>query len=128
MVHTLKRITKAPGTALKIQVDHRRDEDGQDAGLMGGGLFHFAPAGEDGDTHQMSDHAAQAIMGDPGLAKHFDCQPPIQNGDTAKAEPVKQVDKAPAATEKKAGGKRSSLPGRGAEAPGSGAGEEGGAK
>lgn len=71
---TLIRLSTEPATPLKIQVAQPVDAD---AGLTIGGSFYFAPAGEDGDRAGMSEHAARVILGDPGLAPHFRCEPPL---------------------------------------------------
>jgi hypothetical protein len=80
-MHTLKRITTNPGSALTIQVDHPTGDG--DGGFQVGGVYLFMPAGQDGDTHQVGEHAAQVIMGDPGLAAHFSCDPPLPQPDGA---------------------------------------------
>lgn len=72
----LKRITKEPNTPFRISVDRKEDGDA-DGGFLAGGSFLFFPAGQEGDTHQCSEYAARVIMGDPGLAEHFECQPPL---------------------------------------------------
>lgn len=99
---TLKRITTAPGTALHIMVD-QPEADSPDAGLTVGGSFWFEPAGQDGDTCGMSEHAARVIMLDPGLAVHFTCTPPLpgmgQEGQDQAAAP-----KAPKGRTKDSGG------------------------
>jgi hypothetical protein len=74
MAHTLRRITTIPATPLRILVDQ---PEGDDVGMTVGGSFLFAPAGEEGDTAQVSERAAQVIMGDPGQAVHFECSPPL---------------------------------------------------
>jgi hypothetical protein len=60
---------------MRVIVDHPQGDG--DAGMMVGGLFEFAPAGEDGDRHQANEHAARVIMSDPGLSEHFECTPPL---------------------------------------------------
>lgn len=63
--------------------------DGADAGLSAGGSFILDP----GDTVQVDPYVAGVIMGDPGLARHFDCIPPWG---TAAEAPATEV---PAAVE-----------------------------
>lgn len=87
-MYRLKRTSKTPGSAIKIAVDQ---PDGQDAGFGQGGTFYFMPAGEDGDTHEVSELAARAIMEDPDMAQHFSCTPALP----AKVAPV--ADAAPVA-------------------------------
>lgn len=72
----LTRKTTAPGSPIHVMVDQPQGDG--DAGLAAGGSFYFYPAGsEDGPSdHHVSKVAADAIMGDPELAKHFDCSPP----------------------------------------------------
>ena len=71
---TIKRISKVPNSPIRVAVD-QPDPDGTDGGFQQGGVFNFAPKGQDGDTHQVSEHAAKAIMWDPTLADHFECTP-----------------------------------------------------
>jgi hypothetical protein len=84
---TVKRVTSEPNSPLRVVID-RPQGDG-DAGLAAEGVFYFFPAGsEDGETeHGMSEFAARVIMGDPGLAPHFECSPeldaPAEAGPTA---------------------------------------------
>lgn len=73
-MYTLTRITTDPGSPLKIQIAEPVDGD---AGLTRGGSFVFEPAGTDGAVAGVSEHAARVIMGDPGLAPHFRCEPPL---------------------------------------------------
>lgn len=99
-MYTLKRITTVPGSALSIKVD------GKDKTFIGGGHYMFEPAGMDGDTVQADEHVAGAIMGDPGLAVHFECTPPWKPaGETTKTEAVPEAPAAPEgkSTRKKAG-------------------------
>jgi len=74
---------KTSGAVMRIQVDNPKDLD------TGGGLFYFAAAGEEGDTHQVSEHAAQVIMSDPGQAHHFICTPPWTPAATPVAKKTK---------------------------------------
>lgn len=76
-MYQIKRISKVPATPFRVAVDNVDLGDG-DGGFLAGGLFYFAPAGEDGDTHQVSEHAAKVIMGDHGLAPHFECTPALK--------------------------------------------------
>lgn len=73
-MYQLKRISTAPGSPIKIMVDQ---PSGPDAGFGQGGTFYFQPAGEDGDTHEVSELAARAIMDDPDTAVHFTCTPAL---------------------------------------------------
>lgn len=82
---TLIRLSTEPATPLKIQVAQPVDAD---AGLTMGGSFYFAPAGEEGDRAGMSEHAARVILGDPGLAPHFRCEPPLPALEVATAPPA----------------------------------------
>lgn len=74
-MYVLRRITTAPGTALRILVD-QPEPDSPDAGFTVGGSFMFEPAGQDGDRCSVSDHVAGIVMGDRELSKHFECSPP----------------------------------------------------
>lgn len=74
MAYLIKRTSTVPSSPLRVVV---AQGDGDEAGLNLGGSFMFEPAGQDGDQAQVSDHAAKVIMGDPGLAVHFECQPPL---------------------------------------------------
>lgn len=106
-MYLVKRITTEPRTAFRVQV---AQQDGDDAGLAIGGTFYFEPAGQDGDQAQMSEHAARAIMDDPGLAVHFTCQPALPSrapaaepaADTSAAEPAQDG----AVATKKRGGRK----------------------
>jgi len=103
----LKRVTKEPNTPFRISVDRKEDGDA-DGGFQAGGSFMFYPAGQEGDTHQCSEYAARVIMADPGLAEHFECQPPLADLAPAKAatngggkarrkpKPAPAADEAPA--------------------------------
>lgn len=71
-MYQLKRISTKPGSPMRILVDA---PEGDDAGFGQGGTFYFMPAGQDGDTHQVNEAAAAAIMGDSELAGHFECTP-----------------------------------------------------
>jgi len=73
---TLIRITTTPASPLRVQVAQPQDSD---AGLTVGGSFYFMPAGDpNGDDRAgMTEHAARTIMGDPGLAPHFRCEPAL---------------------------------------------------
>lgn len=72
----LRRITTTPNSPLRILID-QPEPGSPDAGMAVGGTFFFAPAGQDGDTAQVSDYAARVVMSDPGLAPHFKCSPPF---------------------------------------------------
>lgn len=65
----LTRTSTEPASPLKIMI---AKPDGEDAGLTNGGSFVLDP----GDTIQVDAYVAGVIMGDPGLAKHFECLPP----------------------------------------------------
>lgn len=79
---------------MKVMVDSPADGDG---GFGQGGVFHFAPAGQDGDTHEVGELAARAIMEDPGMAQHFTCTPPLAKPAAAQ---VADEDAAPVADAK----------------------------
>lgn len=93
----LQRISKTPNSPLKVAVDQKAADD-PDAGLGVGGIYYFSPAGEDGDTHQVSEHAARAIMGDPGLQVHFTCTPALDRPEPAAADLVEPAAAEPART------------------------------
>lgn len=95
-MYQLRRITTEPNTALKILVDHAQGDG--DAGFLAGGSFFFEPAGKEGDRHQVNGHAAQVIMGDPGLAVHFDCTPPLPGTESKAAAAPKAAPKPAAAS------------------------------
>jgi hypothetical protein len=88
-MYKIKRITKEPGTALRVQISQPASGE---AGLAAGGTFFFSPAGEDGDTQQLDEQQARAIMEDHGLAVHFACDPalpgPVTDTVVAPAEVV----------------------------------------
>jgi hypothetical protein len=86
---TLTRISTEPASPLKIQVSQPADGD---AGLTQGGSFVFEPAGTEGSVAGMSEHAARVILGDPGMAPHFRCDPPLP-GTTA--APVAEAEPSP---------------------------------
>lgn len=99
-MYKLQRITKEPGTALRIQIS-LPSGDG-DAGLAHGGTFWFQPAGDpNGDdcAASLSEAQARAIMDDPGLAPHFTCTPALQAPAAPAVEPFvdPHEDSAPAA-------------------------------
>ncbi len=73
-MHQLKRVTTEPNSHLRIMVSDPVRGDN----LNSGGTFHFAPAGQDGDTYQVNAYVAKAIMTDPGMAPHFTCTPPVE--------------------------------------------------
>jgi hypothetical protein len=60
-----------------IRILASQDQGDGDAGLTMGGSFYFEPAGQEGDTAQVSERVARDIMGDPGLACHFECEPAL---------------------------------------------------
>lgn len=98
-MYLLKRITKVPDSPLKILVDQPQGDG--DAGLGLGGSFYFMPAGQEGDTYQVMEGTARTIMGDPSLAVHFECTPPVPGLGPAEQEPEAEPAGGPAA-----GGKR----------------------
>lgn len=73
---TLTRLSTTPASPMRIVISQ---PEGEDAGLHVGGSFYFQPAGDahGDDRAGMSEYAARAIMGDPGLAAHFRCDPPL---------------------------------------------------
>jgi hypothetical protein len=71
MTHQLRRISTDPNSTMQIRVDLPDVEGG---GIQG---LNFGPAGSDTDTAHVSAHVAGVIMGDHGLAPHFECSPPI---------------------------------------------------
>ena len=75
-MYQCKRLSTTPASPIRIQVDASQGDG--DGGFQMGGVFDFLPAGQDGDTHQVGEAAARAIMLDHGLAGHFECTPPIQ--------------------------------------------------
>lgn len=91
-MYLLKRVTTVPASPLTIQVDGIRDDSGE-GNFQGGGVYLFQPAGQDEDRHQVSEHAARAIMSDPGIAFHFTCDPDLKLPDTEPA--AAQVDEQP---------------------------------
>lgn len=88
-MYRLTRTSTEPGSPLKIMIAR---PDGADAGLTAGGSFVLDP----GDVVQVDAYVAGVIMGDPGLAKHFDCLPAWKPaGDVAPVDA--QVREEPAA-------------------------------
>lgn len=80
-MYVIKRVSTVPNSPLKISIDQ---PDGGDGGFQQGGVYYFQPAGQEGDQHQVSEHAATVIMKDRGLAPHFTCSPALP-GDVADA-------------------------------------------
>jgi len=83
-MYLIKRTSTVPNSPLQVQVD------GPDGAFQQGGVYYFQPAGQDNDQHQVSEHAARIIMGDPGLAQHFECDPALPDAvpePAAEAEP-----------------------------------------
>lgn len=80
MSYVLKRTSTVPASALRVLIDDP-PADGKEAGLAAGGSFHFEPAGQEGDTAQVSEYGARSVMGDPGLAKHFTCIPELPSAE-----------------------------------------------
>lgn len=74
-MHVITRISKTPDSPIRILVDQAQG-DGH-AGLSMGGSFMFWPAGQEGDSSQVTEAAARAIMSDPTMAPHFECFPPL---------------------------------------------------
>lgn len=98
----MTRTSTVPGSPLKIMI---AKPDGQDAGLSAGGSFVLDP----GDVIQVDPYVAGVIMGDPGLAVHFECLPEWkpEGADKPAAEPEQEPAPDPAPTPKrgrKAGG------------------------
>ncbi len=85
-MYTIKRISKVPGSPIRVAVD-APPPDGEDGGFQQGGVFVFEPKGKDGDTHQLGLHAAQAIMYDPTLADHFEATPDVPKVKKAERPP-----------------------------------------
>ncbi len=102
-MYRLTRTSTVPGSPLKIMIAR---PDGVDAGLSAGGSFVLDP----GDVVQVDPYVAGAIMGDPALAKHFDCVPEWKPAGQAAPAPAPEpeaapvADPAPVATEPKRGG------------------------
>lgn len=85
-MYQIRRTTTAPGSDLRITVD------GPD-GMLSGTTLYFPPAGQDGDTQIVEEAVARVLMGDPGLAVHFECDPALDgqaSKEPAEAEPVKE--------------------------------------
>lgn len=76
MTYTLTRMSTIPDSPLRILVDQPDLDSPGDGGFAAGGSFMFEP----GDRVQVGEAAARAIMGDPGLAHHFTCEPPWRGG------------------------------------------------
>jgi hypothetical protein len=93
-MYLLKRVTKTPNGPLRVLVSQ---PDGTDAGLVAGGSFLFAPAGQPGDQANVTDRTARVIMTDPGLAVHFSCTPPYPGTEPAAQETHQDGDTATAA-------------------------------
>lgn len=93
---TLTRLSTTPASPLRIAISQ---PEGDDAGLNVAGTFYFQPAGDahGDDRAGMSEYAARAIMGDPGLAAHFRCDPPLPPLTPAAAEPAPAPKARPAA-------------------------------
>ena len=77
----MTRTSTVPGSPLKIMIAR---PDSVDAGLSAGGSFVLDP----GDVVQVDAYVAGAIMGDPGLAKHFDCVPEWKPAGQVDPDPV----------------------------------------
>lgn len=86
-MYRLTRTSTAPASPLKIMI---AKPDGADAGLTAGGSFVLEP----GDVIQVDAYVAGVIMGDSGLAQHFECIPAWHPPDVAI-----QPDAAPASPE-----------------------------
>lgn len=89
----IRRVTTEPASAIHILVD--QPEGDGDGGFTRAGSFFFFPAGsEDGpDAHHVNPAAAAGIMGDPGIAHHFECTPPWTPAPVAEPiEPVTEGD------------------------------------
>lgn len=100
-MYLIKRVSTVPGSPLTVQVDGRPDDSG-DGGFQGGGVYLFQPAGQDDDQHQVPEHAARAIMSDPGLRVHFECSPALPEPEPEPAA----ANEAAAEPDSAGGGKR----------------------
>jgi hypothetical protein len=102
----ITRTSKTPNSPLVVVVDSPK-EGTPFFGVSGGGGFEFQPNGQDGDSAQVDEYVAGILMGDPGNAEHFSCEPPFQaagdpDGDAAgetsqPGAPKKQTGKRKAA-------------------------------
>ena len=70
-MYRLTRITTEPASVLQILID-QGDPQSPDTGMTVGGSLRFEP----GEALAVSPVAAGVIMGDPDLARHFECEPP----------------------------------------------------
>lgn len=70
-MYRLTRISAVPATPLQILID-LAEPGNPDMGMTVGGSYRFEP----GETIAVTERAAAVIMGDPGLAAHFVCEPP----------------------------------------------------
>ena len=87
-MYRLTRTSTEPATPLKIMV---AKPDGEDAGLTAGGSFVIDP----GDVIQVDPYVAGVIMGDPDMAKHFECIPPWLGVTAVDAAPAAAPEPAP---------------------------------
>lgn len=74
---TLTRTSQTPNSPMQVSV---RDAEGWIQG------FTFDPAGGEFCSHGVSEHVARTVMGDAGLAPHFDCAPPLDAAEPVTAE------------------------------------------
>lgn len=91
MTYQLKRITDTPNSPMRVMIS---DPNRGDL-LNSGGTYFFAPAGQDGDRHDVSDYVAREVMGDKSMAPHFTCEPPldaVQDQPAASNETTDAVD------------------------------------
>lgn len=90
-MYRLTRTSTVPGSPLKIMIAR---PTGEDAGLSAGGSFVLDP----GDVIQVDPYVAGLIMGDPSMAKHFDCVPEWKPAGQVDPEPVAAPEPEPAPT------------------------------
>jgi hypothetical protein len=77
MYHIVKRVTK--GGLISIDTTpHGRHGDGA--------RYVFAAAGEGDDQYQLETETARQIMSDPGIAHHFEVDPPLPEPETERTE------------------------------------------
>lgn len=96
---------KATAGTARIMID-APPADSKDAGLALGGSFYFEP----GVPQFLNEYPASVIMGDPGMAKDFECDPPFgQGGQQATAVEAPAAEAASTSAEEPArarGGRR----------------------
>lgn len=110
-MYQITRISKVPASPMVICIaDGKLAVDGT-VGLAAGGQFVM----ETGDTATVSQHQANAIMGDASLAPHFSCTPEFVKRDPGAAvtesAPAVSDDDAPARNAARGrGGRRGAQP------------------